>query len=191
MGEFIDAVFVAANALSTGILLFVLAYWLIVIFGFLGTDFLDFDIDADLDVDADVDADIDSGSGDLSWINQILTFFNLGKIPFMVWLSFLSFPLWFINVNINNFLGIENFFVGLITFLLAAIPSLFIAKFATWPFVGFFERMDKDSKPKSIVGKVGSVIIPADHDSKGQAEVNYEGSFLRFLYTYKNLISKL
>jgi membrane protein implicated in regulation of membrane protease activity len=164
------------------LLLFILVYWLIVIIGLIDTDFFDVDIDVDGDGDIDID-----GSADISWINNVLTFFNLGKIPLMIWLSFVVFPTWFICVNITGFLGISNFFVGLLIFLPALIASMFLAKFLTWPFVRFFQKIDEDSKEKEIIGQVGTVVLPATHTSKGQAEVNYKGSFLRFyIVTSKN-----
>lgn len=177
MSEFINLIFSGANALPTALLLFIFLYWIIVILGFVGTDFLDIDIDIDGDNDLDMDG---ASSGDLSWLNKALLFFNLGKIPLMIWLTFVAFPLWFICVNVNGLLGIENFFLGLIVFIPAFIASVFLAKFLTWPFVKFFMKIEEDSKEKEIIGKVGTVILAADHLRRGQAEVNYRGSFLTF-----------
>lgn len=179
MNEFIHVIFNGANAVPTALFLFVIIYWIIVILGFLGTDFLDFDIDVDTDADLDVDGG-GSASGGISWINHVLIFFNLGKIPVMIWLSFLTFPLWISTVLVNSTLGISNFFLGLIVFVPAFIGSLFVAKFLTWPFVKVFEKLDEESKEKTILGKIGTVMLSADHQSKGQAEVNYGGSFLSF-----------
>ncbi|WP_306640111.1 OB-fold-containig protein [Sanyastnella coralliicola] len=174
MLEFFNTVFSPANVISSGLLMLVVVYWITVMLGAVDLDFLDFDIDIDGDVD--MDADVDQGG--LLWLNHILTFFNLGKIPFMVWLSFLSLPLWLLHVNANNLLGIESFLFGLITFLPALIVGLFIAKFATWPFVGLFNKLEEGTKEKVILGKVGTVIINATHDSRGQAEVESAGSYL-------------
>lgn len=179
MSEFLDIIFSGANAVPTALLLFVILYWMIVMIGLLDTEFLDFDIDIDGDADVDVDA-AGGNSSDISWINNALVFFNLGKIPLMIWLSFLALPLWLICVYVNGFLGISNFFLGLLIFVPSLIVSLFVAKFLTWPFVSFFAKIDQDSKPKEITGRIGTVILPADDQSKGQAEINYDGSFLRF-----------
>lgn len=182
MKEFVDIAFSGANVVPTALLLFILLYWIIVIFGFIGTDFLDIDLDLDMDTDADADVS-GSSSADVSWINNALIFFNLGKIPLMIWLSFLAFPLWFICLNVNALLGFENFFLGLLIFLPALIASLFIAKFLTWPFVKFFSKIDEDSKKKEIIGRVGIVTLSANHLSKGQAEINYNGTHLNFYIT--------
>lgn len=177
--DFLNFIFNGANALPTALLLFILLYWIIVIFGFIGSDFLDFDLD--LDAETDVDADLDTAaSADISWLNNVLLFFNLGKIPFMIWLSFVALPLWLLCININGLLGFESFLPGLLVFLPSAIASLFLAKFLTWPFVKFFQKIDEDSKAKEIIGKVGVVTISASHSSKGMAEINYRGTYLRF-----------
>jgi hypothetical protein len=183
MNEFLEIIFTGINAIPTALFLFVIIYWIIVILGFVGTDFLDFDIEVDMDVDADAEVAATSdgsASAGVAWINHILIFFNLGRIPVMIWLSFLALPLWLLTILTNGWLGIENFFLGLLVFFPALVASLFLAKFLTWPFVKVFARIDEESKEKEILGKVGVVTLPADHNSKGQAEVNYSGSFLRF-----------
>lgn len=180
MTEFLNFIFNGANALPTALLLFVVLYWIIVIFGFIGTDFLDIDLDMDGDADFDADSDFDTSSADISWLNNALIFFNLGKIPLMIWLSFVVFPLWLIVVNVNGLFGFESFLPGLLVFIPALFVSLFLGKFFTWPFVKFFQKIDEDSKAKDIIGQVGTVLLDATHLRKGQAEVNYSGTFLRF-----------
>ncbi|MCH2199249.1 MAG: YqiJ family protein [Flavobacteriales bacterium] len=187
MIEFFNTIFSPANALSTGILCFIMVYWITVMLGAIDMDFLDFDIDIDGEVDIDPDVD----TSGLMWLNNVLVFFNLGKIPFMVWLSFLSLPLWFIHNNANHLLGIDSFLFGLITFFPALIIGLFIAKFATWPFVGLFAKFEEGTKEKVILGKVGTVIISATHDSRGQAEVESAGSYLMlYIVTRKGVEAK-
>lgn len=177
MIDFLNLIFSGANAIPTGLLLFTILYWIIVILGVVGTDFLDIDIDIDAEGDMDMDG---TASADISWLNKVLLFFNLGKIPFMIWLTFVTFPLWFICVNVNGMLGISNFLLGLVVLLPTLIASLFLAKFLTWPFAKFFAKIDEDSKEKEIIGKVGTVTLSADHIRKGQAEIDYRGSFLSF-----------
>ncbi len=176
MNEFLNLIFNGANAIPTGLLLFILLYWIIVIIGLLDTEFLDFDIDIDGEADFEIEGDV---SGDVSWLNNVLVFFNLGRIPFMIWLSFVSLPLWLLSININNFLGIESFIFGLLSFIPLLFLSLLISKVLTTPFVRFFEKLNEDSKKKEIIGKIGTVISPASDLNKGMAEINYQGSFLR------------
>jgi hypothetical protein len=176
MNELLNLIFNGANAIPTGLLLFIFLYWIIVIIGLVDTEFLDFD----LDIDGEPEFEIEGGvSGDVSWLNNVLSFFNLGRIPFMIWLSFVSLPLWLLCVNINNFLGIESFIFGLFSLIPLLFLSLLISKVLTTPFARFFEKINEDSKKKEIIGKIGTVISSASHESKGMAELNYQGSFLR------------
>jgi hypothetical protein len=185
MNEFLNLIFNGANAIPTALLLFILIYWIIVILGLLDTEFLDFDLDFDGEADFEVDGDV---SGDVSWLNSALSFFNLGRIPFMIWLSFLSLPLWMLSINVNSFFGIENFFFGLISLIPLLFLSLFISKVLTLPFIRFFDKINEDTKKKEIVGRLGKVISSATSDSKGMAEINYEGSFLSlYIRTSKNI----
>jgi hypothetical protein len=176
MNELLNLIFNGANAIPTGLLLFIFLYWIIVIIGLVDTEFLDFD----LDIEGEPEFEIEGGvSGDVSWLNNVLSFFNLGRIPFMIWLSFVSLPLWLLSVNINNFLGIESFIFGLFSLIPLLFLSLLISKVLTTPFARFFEKINEDSKKKEIIGKIGTVISSASHESKGMAELNYQGSFLR------------
>lgn len=179
MNEFFHYIFMGANAVPTALLLFILLYWLIVIFGFVGSDFLDIDLDIDADGEADLDM---NGEGmEVSWINNVLQFFNLGKIPLMIWLSFVALPFWVISVNINGLFGFESFFAGLIVWIPTLFGSLFLAKFLTWPFVKFFAKLDEDTKAKDIIGRTGIVTTAANSSVKGMAEINYDGTFLRIM----------
>lgn len=176
MNELLNLIFNGANTIPTGLLLFIFLYWIIVIIGLVDTEFLDFD----LDIEGEPEFEIEGGvSGDVSWLNNVLSFFNLGRIPFMIWLSFVSLPLWLLSVNINNFLGIESFIFGLFSLIPLLFLSLLISKVLTTPFARFFEKINEDSKKKEIIGKIGTVISSASHESKGMAELNYQGSFLR------------
>lgn len=177
MGDYVNVVFTGANAISTGLLLFIFLYWIIVIIGLIGTDFLDIDIDIESDVDGDVDGTSETG---ISWLNKALVFFNLGRIPMMIWLSFLSIPLWILTMILNHSLGFSSFLPGLITFIPSLLVSLFLAKFFTWPLVKVFDRINEETKEKDVLGRIGKVILSASHTSKGQAEINYNGTFLSF-----------
>lgn len=194
MTDLLDLLFSPANAIATTLLIIVVVYWITVILGMLDTEFLDFDLDIDLDTDVDVDAEAEADPGtssDISWLNKALIFFNLGRIPFMVWLTFLVIPVWLVTVYVNGFLGIQNFIFGLFVFLPSLFGSLFLAKILTWPFVKFFEKLDEETKEKSILGRVGRVKLPATHTSKGQAEINYNGTFLNFYILAKSEDGKI
>lgn len=177
MKELLDFSVVGVNWIPTTLLIFCIIYWLIVILGLLDVDTLDFDIDLDIDIDADVDVNSDVGgsSGGVMWLNHILAFFNLKHIPFMVWLSFLAFPVWGATLYINWILGINNFLAGLVVFLPALFGGLFVAKFLTWPLVSVFKAMDEDA-PRDAVGEVGHATTRLEGKKKGQVKVETRGA---------------
>jgi len=163
------------NVIGTLLISFCVLYWLIVIVGVIDLDLFDFE----LEVDVDSDIDVSSTEGSVAWLNKILGFFNLGKIPFMVWLTFLSFPLWFLLMIVNNAFGNTSFLISVLFFIPLIIVSAFIAKPLTYPFVKVFAALDKENKPKDLLGKIGKVVLAGNEKRKGQIEVNYDGSPIR------------
>ena len=125
MNELIQTAFAPVNLVYTFLLILVLIYWLFIIIGALdfGSLDLDFDIDADvdvdmdIDVDADIDTDVEAGSG-AGWFIGFLHFFNFGKMPFMVIMSFLILFSWTFSMLANYlplmfphpFLALSNFY---------------------------------------------------------------------------------
>ena len=182
MSELLDLAFSGANFVPNLLLLFCIGYWLIVAIGVLDVGSLDFDVDFDLEVDADVEVEIDmdgNPEANISWLNWILHFFNLGRIPFMVFLSFLALPMWVISMEANMFLENTTWWVGLIILIPTLIVSLFIAKFLTLPFVKIFQKLE-DEPPTAgdAVGKVCTVLTKVSSQGIAQAEVNVDGIFL-------------
>lgn len=179
MNEFFHLMFSPQNVIGTLLLSFCVLYWLIVIVGIIDLDLFDFELEVEMEIDADADVDVSSTDGSVAWLNKVLVFFNLGKIPFMVWLTFLSFPLWFLLMIVNEFFGNTSFLIGVVFFIPLVIISAFIAKPLTYPFVKVFAALDKENTPKDLVGKVGRVILAGNENRKGQIEVNYDGSPIR------------
>lgn len=164
--------FQSANIIPTILFLVIIFYWLTVLIGAVDLDTLDFDLDFDVDADADVD------SSNLFGLNKILVFFNLGRVPFMVFLTFLVLPWWFSTVIVNHWLGIESFIPGLIVLFPMLILSLFAAKFLTMPFVKIFDTLDKENHERDILGTVGEVRISASSEKTGQGEFKLDNAFL-------------
>lgn len=178
MKEVLDASLQAVNIIPTILLITTVVYWLIVMLGVIDLDFLDVDVDVDADIDID-GPDVDSGLS-INWLNSVLVFFNLGRIPFMLFLSFLALPMWIISVQINYMLGNTNFVMGLAFLIPNLVVSLFIAKFLTMPFIKLFSKMEEDGETTTtMIGKICHVILPLRSDSVGQVEVNVEGSNYR------------
>ena len=196
MKELFDATFSGVNIIPTILLLFVLFYWLMVIIGAMDIDTINVDIDAEIDVDAEIDLEVDTdidtdvdaeaevnsgeGVGSIAFLNSILVFFNLGKIPFMVWLSFLVMPMWVISILFNHFLGNASFLLALVALIPNLVVSLMVSKVLTTPIAALFTKLKKnDDDQFNYSGKVCTVLMQASHDRFGQAEINREGNIYR------------
>ncbi|WP_075591365.1 OB-fold-containig protein [Labilibacter marinus] len=188
MKETLDAAFSAINIIPTVFLILILIYWLTVIIGVFNIDSFDIDADADLDVDVDVDADVDldadidadadvSAGDSLLWLNSALSFFNLGKVPFMLILSFFVLSMWVISLLMNNALNNGSVLLSLVYLIPNILVSAFIMKFLTSPFVKLFEKAESDIDSNvRLTGKMCKVTLNATHHKMGQAEIKIEGS---------------
>lgn len=176
MSEFIHFVFNGANIIPTFILSFCLLYWLIVIIGIIDLDMIDVDIDIDADADTDLTGGTEAG---VAWLNKVLHFFNLGRIPFMLWLSIIGLMTWFAVVVVNYLLNNDSFLLGLVFFFAATIASMFVAKPLMFPLVKMFDALEKSDGLKSVIGQIAEVIYPDKEGKPGEVEINHEGSRIR------------
>lgn len=168
MNELLQATFSAVNIIPTALLAFVLLYWLAVIFGLLDLDF--FDVDVEPEVDAD-------GVSAVSWLNNVLAFFNLGKVPFMVFLTFLALPFWAFSILANYYLNDGYTLLGWLYLIPSFVGALFVAKFLTMPFVRVFSAMEKEHESAdNIIGQICTVTLPANGNELGQAAVKTTGA---------------
>ena len=181
MNELIQFAFTSVNLAYTFLLILVLIYWLFIIigaldFGSLDIDFdidADVDVDVDIDVDADVDTEIEAGSG-AGWFIGFLHFFNFGKLPFMVIMSFVILFSWTFSMLANYYFGEQS-----ILFALAfAFPNLFVSlcltKLITTPLLPVFQKLDSGIEPVDYVGLTCKLVLPASANKLGQAEVVFE-----------------
>ncbi len=159
MLEFLEASLLPVNLPYTILMLVVLIYWVSVILGVLDFDFLDFDVDVDVDLDVDADMDVDAGGG--FGFSQVLYFFNIGSLPFMIILSFLAFFMWSASVLANHYVGNSSWLIALGLFVPILIGSLFLTKFATIPFVKMFAAMERDTDIE-VIGKECVLMESAD-----------------------------
>lgn len=168
--------FQTSNIIVTVLFLVIIFYWLVVLFGVF--DFESFDFDLDLDVEADADVDTDVNSSNIFGLNKILHFFNLGRVPFMIFLTFLVLPWWFGTVLVNNIFGFEGFIAGLLVLIPMFFLSLFAAKILTTPFVKIFDALDKENVDRDVLGTIGEVRMMATSGKTGQAQFKLGGAFL-------------
>ena len=163
-----------ANVIPTLLLIFIMFYWLTVLIGAIDMDAFDIDLDMDADVDAGTDLGDGHAEGGLEWLNSLLRFFNLGRIPLMVFLTFLILPLWLFCIIVNDFFGFHGLLPGLLTLVVGFWVCLFVAKVLTMPFVKLFDKLDED-KNYSAIGKICVLKSSIVAGRLGQAEVIRDG----------------
>jgi hypothetical protein len=168
MNELLQAAISSVNILPTAFLIFTLLYWVAVIFGFLDLDFFDVELDAEVDAD---------GVSAVTWLNSALAFFHLGKVPFMVFLTFLALPFWVISILANYYLNNNYELLGLLYLVPSFVAALLVSKVLTTPFVKVFAALEiEHESAATIIGQVCTVILPANTTDLGQATVKTTGA---------------
>ncbi|MGB0862986.1 MAG: hypothetical protein ACPG19_05800 [Saprospiraceae bacterium] len=161
-------------------------YWLLVIVGAfdLGSADIDFDFDADIDVDVDVDVDIDAdvdadvGVGGILFAT--LKFFNFGRVPFMLIMTFLSMSMWAISVLVHERFSDGTWLFSLVVFIPILFVGLIITKIVTMPFIGLFTQLMKgDAKDTDFTGLIATTILPHKKGDMGQIELLVDGRDMR------------
>jgi len=172
MNELIQVAFSPINLFYTFLLILVIMYWLSIIIGLL--DFGSFDFDFDIDAEVDLDTDIEvGGAGALA---GFLYFFNFGKLPFMIIVSFVILAAWSISVLVNDYFGNESILFAMALLIPNLLVSLFISKMITTPLIPVFEKLDTSAVPINYIGMTGKILLPPSSSKMGQAEVLIEDS---------------
>lgn len=187
MSEFFNNAFGPQNLVYTILLLLVLFYWFTVVVGVFDVDSFDVDVDVDVDIDVDVDVDVDAdadvdggSSGSVNPFFKFLAFFNIGKVPFMIFLSFLVLFLWTGGMLANKYLNIDqqgmpSALFGLVMFLANFCVGIFLTKAVTQPMRGLFKETTSEFETRDdILGKVCEIIVRTSHTGIGQAELQGE-----------------
>ena len=174
MTELLQAAVSPPNLVPTGLLVFVLLYWLTVIVGLVHIDTLDVDVATDTDFDLDTHAGphLHHGEVGVDWLNNALAFFNLGRVPLMVFLSFVALPLWAGSILLNYYTHNSYWLLGIAFLLPLLVSSLFLAKVLTTPFVSLFAALEKDHDAGGQpLGKICTVLLPTTQERMGQVAV--------------------
>ena len=176
-----QAAFSAENVVYTLLLGVVILYWLSVFLGAidLGSLDLDFDFDAEVDMDVDADLEIESEVGtSAGWLAGALHFFNFGKLPFMVLLSFVVVPAWIISIGLNEYFNPGAWWFPVAMIILILFVSLIIGKLLSTPFVPLFAKMNTAAEPIDYIGRLCKLRMGASASKFGQAEVDIDGDVL-------------
>ncbi len=95
MTELLHFAFAPVNVPFTLLLIVVLLYWASVMVGVAGTGAFGTDIDTDLHHDVHVDKGVNMDiAPHAGWFGVVLGYFNVGSVPFMILMSFVSLFLW-------------------------------------------------------------------------------------------------
>jgi hypothetical protein len=163
---------------------------------------VDLDVDADIeagvttDVDIDIDTDVEAGietdaeaemeaeghvdGGIAISLNSILSFFNLGKVPFMILMSFFTLSMWVISISVNYLLSNNSALLSFLFLIPNIIASLFVSKILTTPFAMVYKRMLKNNSDTfHYQGKICTMLMTATDTKIGQAEIENSGSVIR------------
>lgn len=184
MLELLQASFAWVNLPFTLLFALSMTYWLLVIVGSISADALDFDVDTDVDVDvaADFDADVDvdadtSVDGDVhaaspSWFSGVLSFFDLGELPFMLVFSIFAISSWAIAIVSHSYLPADILWLRVVFYVPLLIAAAFITKTITFPIVRMWQRFDK-TQPMltSLAGQLCTLTSRADGTRVGSAVV--------------------
>ena len=108
-----------------------------------------------------------------------MSFFNLGAVPFMIFLSMFALSMWTISIIINGMmleLGQWAFFILLIPNVLV---SLVVTKVLTTPFKGIYKQMNQQGTSKrDLVGKIVEITMSIRPGKSGRAEIMYDDAHL-------------
>ncbi len=164
----------------------VMVYWLGVIIGALDLDFLDFhldghqgpDLDVDLHADMDLHSDLDADAdlhADPGHLADVLTFFNIGAIPFMVVISIFSLSLWTLAMVIRIAWPAPLDWVAFLTYIPILLGGVLLTKLVTTPLAKLFAGVGGKAL-SSVQGQVCTLLSDADESRLAQGRVITDGS---------------
>lgn len=171
MTQLLQAAFNPANIIYTTMLIIIVCYWCTVILGLL--DISSLEVDCEMDADVDTDIDVEGGG---SWLLSTLSFFNFGKIPFMIVLSFTTLFQWTISMLATHYLGDNSIWFALAMLLPMLLVSLVCTKIMTTPLIPVFKNMNEGEEQIDYIGLTCKVLLTDSHQKMGQAEVIFNNN---------------
>ncbi len=162
MSELLKNAFTGINIIPTVLLLLVFLYWISVIFGALGFDFLDFDLDG----------------GDSSGpFYALLSFLNLAELPFMLVFSILILNFWIIAMLMYYLPITPGGPVNTVLLLPAIVVSMFITKYVMLPLKGIFKDSSvQEERGVEVIEHQCILKCNLENGRLGQAEIKRDGA---------------
>ncbi|WP_067814894.1 OB-fold-containig protein [Actinomadura kijaniata] len=159
MGEFLDAALGFPAVLFSFVLMVVAGYWVLVLFGALGTDALD--------VDADAGAG-DGGEG--GGLGDLMAWAGLGGVPVTVALSLLVALAWFLSLVGQVLVGVAHAWVTVPVLVAAVAGAWLVTRALVRPLRRVFPA-DVAPSRRDFVGRLCVVRTGRVTAGFGQAEV--------------------
>lgn len=174
MEQFLHNCFSWPTLPASLLLLAVCFYWLLMIFGAVGLDFLDIDLDLDMDADVDVDVSI------LQLGFVPLRHLNIGAVPTMLWLSVFALAGWVTARLWNSPLPHDTFqwSADSMAILRNAGVAVMLTKLITQPLRGRFDPVEPN-KAESLVGQTCTITTTEVNEQFGEASLATDGAPLR------------
>ena len=163
MNQFLTTCFSAPILPATLLLILVALYWLMVIFGALTPDFLDWDVDlnGDLAPDSVWDSVFGIGMG-------TLRFLNIGSVPIMLWTSMFALAFWLTAMLLARPMPVESMTHVIVAVLRNALIAVAATKLLTQPLRGRFDVVEPASG-EELIDTVGEVTSFEVSPTSGQA----------------------
>jgi hypothetical protein len=187
MRELLELSFTPANLLPTIFLVLVMVYWLVFLVGLLDLHFLDFHLDHDLHADAGPHADAaphhgnagkdiskDFPSGGHGFGYQLLDFFNLGHVPFMVFFSFFALFYWAGSILGNYYWAQGATMLTLVVLVGGFFLAALLTKAITQPLRKLFKNFNDDEKDIQFQGAICVIEISPVGNQMGQAVLRHQ-----------------
>jgi hypothetical protein len=170
LGDFLQVCFTGACLPATVLLLLVMVYWLLAMLAGLELDFFDFD----LDVDGTGDVESTLGLGFVA-----LRFLNLGRVPFIVWLSVFAITYWLTSMLFDRLLDDPQRRQELLYAVQFGVRDLAVSiaatKLFTQPLRDKFEPVEPN-KPEELIGKQCVITTVEATAAFGQAQIKAEAA---------------
>ncbi|WBW95193.1 hypothetical protein [Oceanirhabdus sp. W0125-5] len=162
MTELLKNAFTGINIIPTVLLIIVFFYWISVIFGALGFDFLDFDLD---------------GVDNSGPFYSVLSFLNLAEVPFMLVFSILILNFWIIAMLMYYLPIAPGGPLNAVLLLPGLGVSMFITKYETIPLKGLFnDRSAQEERGSEVIEHQCILKCDVENGRLGQAEIEREGA---------------
>lgn len=181
MSELISEAFRLVNFPFTVLLGVMIGYWLLVAFGALDSDFgSDVGGNHDLDMEHHIEGHHAGHHEGGSWWTSSLKFINLGDVPFLVVMTFLTLSMWTFSLISNRYWNPDGSALLAMAFLFVNLAvSVVVTRYITMPLKPIFRALNKQvSKPIVLVGKHCKITTTEATGAFGQAEITTDGSAL-------------